>query len=168
MNRTFRMFVAAACVVAMQPLLASAAVIFSDDFSDLGGTSTGPGAIPNSNWISGGGESKSDNDGAFAGKAGWDDTGLTSFDQIAVEFSDVTLANIGDFVTLALDYTTRSTLNLAVGVRARLYDRDDAAVDPYFGPAIGGYGLTMGQMLSLPMILLGLWLIRRARSLGPA
>ncbi|MEL6620065.1 MAG: prolipoprotein diacylglyceryl transferase [Pseudomonadota bacterium] len=28
---------------------------------------------------------------------------------------------------------------------------------------IGGYGLTMGQILSLPMILLGLWLIRRAR-----
>lgn len=27
---------------------------------------------------------------------------------------------------------------------------------------IGGYGLTMGQILSLPMILLGLWLIRRA------
>ena len=28
---------------------------------------------------------------------------------------------------------------------------------------IGGYGLTMGQILSLPMILVGLWLIRRAR-----
>ncbi|WP_299210210.1 prolipoprotein diacylglyceryl transferase [uncultured Tateyamaria sp.] len=28
---------------------------------------------------------------------------------------------------------------------------------------IGGYGLTMGQILSLPMILLGLWLIARAR-----
>ena len=28
---------------------------------------------------------------------------------------------------------------------------------------VGGYGLTMGQILSLPMILLGLWLIRRAR-----
>ncbi|WP_299604261.1 prolipoprotein diacylglyceryl transferase [uncultured Tateyamaria sp.] len=28
---------------------------------------------------------------------------------------------------------------------------------------IGGYGLTMGQILSLPMILLGLWLITRAR-----
>ena len=27
---------------------------------------------------------------------------------------------------------------------------------------IGGYGLTMGQILSLPMILAGLWLIRRA------
>ena len=26
---------------------------------------------------------------------------------------------------------------------------------------VGGYGLTMGQILSLPMILLGLWLIRR-------
>ncbi|WP_415919694.1 prolipoprotein diacylglyceryl transferase [Tateyamaria sp. SN6-1] len=30
---------------------------------------------------------------------------------------------------------------------------------------VGGYGLTMGQILSLPMILLGLWLIRRARAL---
>ncbi|MCV6585071.1 MAG: prolipoprotein diacylglyceryl transferase [Marinibacterium sp.] len=28
---------------------------------------------------------------------------------------------------------------------------------------IGGYGLTMGQILSLPMIALGLWLVRRAR-----
>ncbi|GFE52142.1 prolipoprotein diacylglyceryl transferase [Roseobacter cerasinus] len=28
---------------------------------------------------------------------------------------------------------------------------------------IGGWGLTMGQLLSLPMILLGLWLIRRTR-----
>ena len=28
---------------------------------------------------------------------------------------------------------------------------------------VGGYGLTMGQILSVPMILLGLWLIRRAR-----
>jgi len=28
---------------------------------------------------------------------------------------------------------------------------------------VGGYGLTMGQILSLPMILMGLWLIRRAR-----
>jgi phosphatidylglycerol---prolipoprotein diacylglyceryl transferase len=28
---------------------------------------------------------------------------------------------------------------------------------------VGGYGLTMGQMLSLPMILLGLWLILRTR-----
>ncbi|WP_299556019.1 prolipoprotein diacylglyceryl transferase [uncultured Tateyamaria sp.] len=28
---------------------------------------------------------------------------------------------------------------------------------------MGGYGLTMGQILSLPMILLGLWLITRAR-----
>ncbi|MEM8655193.1 MAG: prolipoprotein diacylglyceryl transferase [Pseudomonadota bacterium] len=28
---------------------------------------------------------------------------------------------------------------------------------------VGGYGLTMGQILSLPMILLGLWLITRAR-----
>ena len=28
---------------------------------------------------------------------------------------------------------------------------------------IGGYGLTMGQLLSLPMIALGLWLIARAR-----
>jgi phosphatidylglycerol:prolipoprotein diacylglycerol transferase len=28
---------------------------------------------------------------------------------------------------------------------------------------IGGYGLTMGQILSLPMILAGLWFIRRAR-----
>lgn len=29
---------------------------------------------------------------------------------------------------------------------------------------VEGYGLTMGQILSLPMILLGLWLIRRARA----
>ncbi|WP_299624681.1 prolipoprotein diacylglyceryl transferase [uncultured Tateyamaria sp.] len=29
---------------------------------------------------------------------------------------------------------------------------------------LGGYGLTMGQLLSVPMILLGLWLIRRARA----
>jgi phosphatidylglycerol---prolipoprotein diacylglyceryl transferase len=29
---------------------------------------------------------------------------------------------------------------------------------------IGGYGLTMGQILSLPMIGIGVWLIRRARS----
>ena len=28
---------------------------------------------------------------------------------------------------------------------------------------IGGYGLTMGQILSLPMIAVGLWLLRRAR-----
>lgn len=28
---------------------------------------------------------------------------------------------------------------------------------------VGGYGLTMGQILSLPMILIGLWLIARAR-----
>ena len=28
---------------------------------------------------------------------------------------------------------------------------------------IGGYGLTMGQILSLPMILIGIWLITRAR-----
>jgi len=28
---------------------------------------------------------------------------------------------------------------------------------------LGGYGLTMGQILSLPMIALGLWLIMRAR-----
>ena len=28
---------------------------------------------------------------------------------------------------------------------------------------VNGYGLTMGQLLSLPMILLGLWLIQRAR-----
>lgn len=33
---------------------------------------------------------------------------------------------------------------------------------------IGGYGLTMGQILSLPMILLGLWLITRARRRVPA
>ncbi|WP_147108937.1 prolipoprotein diacylglyceryl transferase [Tateyamaria sp. syn59] len=33
---------------------------------------------------------------------------------------------------------------------------------------IGGYGLTMGQILSLPMILLGLWLISRARRLAAA
>ncbi|WP_435204355.1 prolipoprotein diacylglyceryl transferase [Tateyamaria sp. 1078] len=31
---------------------------------------------------------------------------------------------------------------------------------------VGGYGLTMGQILSLPMILLGLWLITRARRRG--
>ncbi len=31
---------------------------------------------------------------------------------------------------------------------------------------VGGYGLTMGQLLSLPMILLGLFLIRRARRVG--
>jgi len=31
---------------------------------------------------------------------------------------------------------------------------------------IGGYGLTMGQFLSLPMIALGLWLIVSARKLG--
>ncbi len=31
---------------------------------------------------------------------------------------------------------------------------------------IGGYGLTMGQILSLPMILLGLWLISRSRALA--
>ncbi|MFN4155447.1 MAG: prolipoprotein diacylglyceryl transferase [Paracoccaceae bacterium] len=29
---------------------------------------------------------------------------------------------------------------------------------------IGGYGLTMGQILSLPMILVGLWLLMRARA----
>lgn len=29
---------------------------------------------------------------------------------------------------------------------------------------IGGWGLTMGQLLSVPMILLGLWLIRQARA----
>ncbi len=29
---------------------------------------------------------------------------------------------------------------------------------------VGGYGLTMGQILSLPMILFGLWLVRRARN----
>jgi phosphatidylglycerol:prolipoprotein diacylglycerol transferase len=28
---------------------------------------------------------------------------------------------------------------------------------------IGGYGLTMGQLLSLPMIAVGLWFILRAR-----
>jgi phosphatidylglycerol:prolipoprotein diacylglycerol transferase len=28
---------------------------------------------------------------------------------------------------------------------------------------VGGYGLTMGQLLSLPMIVLGLWLIRSSR-----
>ncbi|MCW8843017.1 MAG: prolipoprotein diacylglyceryl transferase [Rhodobacteraceae bacterium] len=28
---------------------------------------------------------------------------------------------------------------------------------------VGGYGLTMGQLLSLPMILFGVWLVRRAR-----
>ena len=33
---------------------------------------------------------------------------------------------------------------------------------------VGGYGLTMGQMLSLPMILLGLLLIWRARRVGVA
>jgi phosphatidylglycerol:prolipoprotein diacylglycerol transferase len=27
---------------------------------------------------------------------------------------------------------------------------------------LGGYGLTMGQILSLPMIAVGLWLIRRS------
>lgn len=32
---------------------------------------------------------------------------------------------------------------------------------------MGGYGLTMGQILSLPMIALGLWLMWRARRLGP-
>ena len=32
---------------------------------------------------------------------------------------------------------------------------------------IGGYGLTMGQILSLPMIGLGLWLIGRARRAAP-
>ncbi len=31
---------------------------------------------------------------------------------------------------------------------------------------VGGYGLTMGQLLSLPMILLGLFLIQRARRIG--
>lgn len=30
---------------------------------------------------------------------------------------------------------------------------------------IGGYGLTMGQILSVPMILLGLWMIKRAKAL---
>lgn len=29
---------------------------------------------------------------------------------------------------------------------------------------VGGYGLTMGQILSIPMILLGLWLVRKARN----
>ncbi|GAA6163882.1 prolipoprotein diacylglyceryl transferase [Pelagimonas sp. KU-00592-HH] len=29
---------------------------------------------------------------------------------------------------------------------------------------IGGYGLTMGQILSIPMILLGFWLVRKARN----
>ena len=33
---------------------------------------------------------------------------------------------------------------------------------------VGGYGLTMGQLLSLPMIALGLWLILRARRLASA
>ena len=33
---------------------------------------------------------------------------------------------------------------------------------------ISGYGLTMGQLLSLPMILAGLWFITRARSASPA
>lgn len=32
---------------------------------------------------------------------------------------------------------------------------------------VTGYGLTMGQLLSLPMIVLGLWLIMRARWRGP-
>ena len=32
---------------------------------------------------------------------------------------------------------------------------------------VNGYGLTMGQLLSLPMIVLGLWLIMRARRRGP-
>ena len=32
---------------------------------------------------------------------------------------------------------------------------------------VGGYGLTMGQMLSLPMILIGVWLILRARARPP-
>jgi phosphatidylglycerol:prolipoprotein diacylglycerol transferase len=31
---------------------------------------------------------------------------------------------------------------------------------------VGGYGLTMGQILSLPMILVGLYLIVRARRRG--
>jgi phosphatidylglycerol:prolipoprotein diacylglycerol transferase len=31
---------------------------------------------------------------------------------------------------------------------------------------VGDYGLTMGQMLSLPMIVLGLFLIWRARRVG--
>ena len=53
---------------------------------------------------------------------------------------------------------------------ARQPDAQFVSADNPLGLAwqIGGYGLTMGQMLSLPMILLGLWLIRRARSLGPA
>ncbi|MFT5786365.1 MAG: phosphatidylglycerol:prolipoprotein diacylglycerol transferase, partial [Ascidiaceihabitans sp.] len=29
---------------------------------------------------------------------------------------------------------------------------------------MGGYGLTMGQLLSLPMILIGAYLIRQARN----
>ena len=33
---------------------------------------------------------------------------------------------------------------------------------------IGGYGLTMGQILSLPMIVAGLWFITRARPASPA
>jgi phosphatidylglycerol:prolipoprotein diacylglycerol transferase len=33
---------------------------------------------------------------------------------------------------------------------------------------VGGYGLTMGQLLSLPMIALGLWLIVRSRTRIPA
>jgi phosphatidylglycerol:prolipoprotein diacylglycerol transferase len=33
---------------------------------------------------------------------------------------------------------------------------------------IGGYGLTMGQILSLPMIAAGLWFISRARRTSPA
>ena len=35
-----------------------------------------------------------------------------------------------------------------------------------FYQTMGGYGLTMGQLLSLPMILLGLFLIWRARRIG--
>jgi len=31
---------------------------------------------------------------------------------------------------------------------------------------LGGYGLTMGQLLSLPMIALGLWFALRARARG--
>lgn len=31
---------------------------------------------------------------------------------------------------------------------------------------LGGYGLTMGQILSLPMILVGLWLMKRAAKVG--
>lgn len=33
---------------------------------------------------------------------------------------------------------------------------------------VAGYGLTMGQILSLPMILAGLWFLRRSRPLHPA